>query len=208
VKVRYSQCLQAPPSFRSAIILVVETRNCCVCASASPSVSQSISRFLSEVPCAVQVHCLAAGQHKTENRMCCSFWHFICASCEFEAFAKFFEAITIWKAKSKVCTWYQQVVHVRAQLQRSDGVSTVAYCLLNAEHGSLHSECFVHAHAVIFPTHEAACVYLLFQVCTHASNKHMSHMFPIYSNLLPPLLCTCSTKSAVFGVHRTALNWF
>jgi hypothetical protein len=36
-----------------------------------------------------------------------------------------------------VCTWYQQVVHVRAQLQRSDGVSTVAYCLLNAEHGSL-----------------------------------------------------------------------
>ncbi|CAM6016182.1 unnamed protein product [Sphagnum balticum] len=28
----------------------VETRNCCVCASASPSVSQTISRFLSEVP--------------------------------------------------------------------------------------------------------------------------------------------------------------
>ncbi|CAK9266336.1 unnamed protein product [Sphagnum jensenii] len=92
------------------MLLVVETRNCCVCASASPSVSQTISRFLSEVPCAVQV------------------------------------------------------VHVRAQLQRSDGVSTVAYCLLNAEHGSLHSECFVHAHAAIFPTHEAASVYLLFQV--------------------------------------------
>ncbi len=110
------------------------------------------------------------------------------------------------KLKLKVCTWYQQVVHVRAQLQRSDGVSTVAYCLLNAEHGSLQSECFVHAHAVIFPTHEAACVYLLFQVFTHASNKHMSHMFPIYSNMLPPLLCTCSTRSSVFSFHRTALN--
>jgi len=54
-------------------LLVVETRNCCVCASASASVSQTISRRLSEAPCAVEV------------------------------------------------------VHVRAQLQRSDGVSTVAY---------------------------------------------------------------------------------
>ncbi|CAM6061788.1 unnamed protein product [Sphagnum tenellum] len=36
-------------------LLVVETRNCCVCASAFPSVSQTISRFLPEIPCAVQV---------------------------------------------------------------------------------------------------------------------------------------------------------
>jgi hypothetical protein len=112
------------------------------------------------------------------------------------------------KLKGKVCTWY----HVSwLYLYELNWRGVTEFLLLHIASwiqsmNLKRLDCLVHAHAVIFPTPEAACVYLLSQVCTHASNKHMSHMFPqicclhCYAHVQIDLLCLAST--------RTALNRF